>query len=216
MKFEITSGKIRVTDPCYTKDIWCAGVLENCLNGMWEASKVLYGNAITNGWGERVGELKICHEQYLGSECYEKTDIDVGVDSGQAGFFDDEKYPDGETGEYGSMDTFYGKVCAGTSGTPREYKEKMYSDENIKILEELFSNNTELDKDEVKKIIDTMKSAMVTRETHEYLGIANVGFGVATSSGYGDGGYSCYVKRDINGMIVAAKIVFIDLNEEEC
>ena len=36
-----------------------------------------------------------------------------GVDSGQAGIFDDSKYPDTdeERGEYGDNDRFYGKCC---------------------------------------------------------------------------------------------------------
>lgn len=164
--FEITSGRIRVTDPCYTKDTWCSGVLENCLTGTWEASKVIHGDDLTGGWGDRIAELHICHESHLGSECYEKTDVDVGVDSGQAGFFDDEMYPEGDTGEYGDVNTFYGRVCEGT------FKEK-------------------------------------------HLGIANVGFGVATSSGFGDGGYDCFIHRDIDGNIVAAKIVFISEDEYE-
>ena len=164
--FEITSGKIRVTDPCYTKDTWCSGVLENCMNGKWFAGKVVWGNAATGGWGNRIAELQIWHESHVGSECYENSGIDVGVDSGQAGFFDEGSYPEGETGEYGELDTFYGKICEGTAN-------------------------------------------------ENYLGIANVGFGVATSSGYGDGGYDCFIRRDHEGRIVAAKIVFISAESEE-
>ena len=42
--------------------------------------------------------------------------------------------------------------------------------------------------------------------------------GVASSSGFGDGGYDCYVDRDREGMVVAAEISFIvqeDEDEEE-
>jgi hypothetical protein len=164
--FVIVSGKIRVTDPCYTKDTWCSGVLENCMNGKWFAGKVVWGNEATGGWGNRIAELQIWHESHVGSECYENSGIDVGVDSGQAGFFDEGSYPEGETGEYGELDTFYGKICEGTAN-------------------------------------------------ENYLGIANVGFGVATSSGYGDGGYDCFIRRDHEGRIVAAKIVFISAESEE-
>lgn len=35
-QFEITSGKMIVTDPCYSKGTWCAGVLD-AKNGIWDA-----------------------------------------------------------------------------------------------------------------------------------------------------------------------------------
>mgnify|MGYP003297398165 CR=1 FL=1 len=34
--------------------------------------------------------------------------------------------------------------------------------------------------------------------------------GVVSESGYGDGVYVCHVKRESNGYIVEAKIIFID------
>ncbi len=33
--FQITSGAVRATDPCYSMDTWCAGSLANVLNGNW-------------------------------------------------------------------------------------------------------------------------------------------------------------------------------------
>lgn len=39
--------------------------------------------------------------------------------------------------------------------------------------------------------------------------------GVASSSGYGDGGYDCYVARNNEGEIVGIKIVYISDNEDE-
>lgn len=35
--FEVKSGALRVTDPCYSMDTWCAGTTENVLNGTWHA-----------------------------------------------------------------------------------------------------------------------------------------------------------------------------------
>jgi hypothetical protein len=63
--------------------------------------------------------------------------------------------------------------------------------------------------DQYNKTLDHIKTAVSYHVTNDYLGLANVGFGVATASGYGDGGYSCYVARDKTGKIVAARIVFI-------
>lgn len=38
---------------------------------------------------------------------------------------------------------------------------------------------------------------------------------LVSSSGYGDGGYTCLVKRDSNGYIVCIKIVFLSDEDEE-
>ena len=35
--FEVKSGALRVTDPCYDMDTWCAGTLEDVKNGKWLA-----------------------------------------------------------------------------------------------------------------------------------------------------------------------------------
>jgi hypothetical protein len=44
-----------------------------------------------------------------------------------------------------------------------------------------------------------------------------IDFGAVSSSGYGDGRYTCYIAKDEGGWVVAARIVFIeeDLDEEE-
>lgn len=160
-QFEITSGKMRVTDPCYSKGTWCSGVF-NAANGKWNA---YIGVSDEGSWGDRVSELVVMNEDagYLFN--WQLTNIDVGVDSGQAGFFDEAKYPDGErTGEYEDLNTFYGQVCEMTL---------------------------------------SRKQAGV------------LPFGVASSSGYGDGSYRCYVAYNNNNEVVAARIQFIDDNYEE-
>ena len=163
-EFEITSGVMRVTDPCYDKETWCSGTVD-AKNGTWEA---FIETSNEGGWGNRVSSLTVLHmnsgRSYSASD-WDMTSIDVGVDSGQAGFFDNALYPDGErTGEFGDLDTFYGKVCD------------------------------------------------LTCETKESAGV--IPFGAVSSSGYGDGGYKCYVRR-MNGLVVAAKIVFISDDEED-
>ena len=54
--------------------------------------------------------------------------------------------------------------------------------------------------------------------THEQSGWENSIFtdseGVASSSGYGDGGYDCFVSRNDEGEIIGIKIVFIDDYDE--
>lgn len=165
-EFTLESDKLRVTDPCYTKGTWCAGVI-NARPGKWNAQIKISNEG---GWGDRVAELMVTHENYAPSKnaFWVTQEFSVGVDSGQAGFFDDAKYPNGdETGEYGDTDTFYGKVCTLT--------------------------HSETNRRQVAGTLD---------------------FGVASSSGYGDGGYRC--EAIYNGdEVVAARIIFIGDEEDE-
>jgi hypothetical protein len=107
-EFEVTSGKLFVTDPCYERGTWCAGTLDNVSKGTWQAY------AVMGDRGNRVMQLSIRKKGTRGDiGAWNKENIDVGVDSGQAGFFDVDHYPASKDvqGEYGEEDTFYGKCC---------------------------------------------------------------------------------------------------------
>jgi Protein of unknown function (DUF4241) len=106
--FEVTSGKLRVTDPCYDKDVSCTGVLD-VPNGTWDA----YVTRENQGaWGNRVTEIFVSLRDKAPWNTWKLTDIDVGVDSGQAGFFDDAQFPDGNTwGDNPVKEAFYDKIC---------------------------------------------------------------------------------------------------------
>ncbi len=62
--FEVASGTVIVGDPCYERRTWCAGQLA-VKKGVWKAVAV-------KGW--------------------KKQPFEVGIDSGQAGLFDDIVY----------------------------------------------------------------------------------------------------------------------------
>lgn len=159
-QFTLSQSVMRVTDPCYTRGTWCSGNLD-ALPGTWHAS---YTTESSEG---RVASLIVRHSSVAGislGDINEKTDIDVGVDSGQAGFFDDEFYPHDENEFEYESDTFYGICCEASGGD----------------------------------CIVTLPNSGNP-----------VNVGAVTSSGYGDGGYNCYVST-VNGVVVAAKIVFID------
>ena len=53
----------------------------------------------------------------------------------------------------------------------------------------------------------------LTCETKGHFGV--IPFGVVSSSGFGDGGYPCFVKRNEEGQIVAAIIPFIEEWKDE-
>lgn len=91
--FEMVSGQLAVSDPCYDPDVWCRGELTNAANGVWNASIVTHN---CGEWGQRVAKLTIVHESYDESQnlTRQKAPFEVGVDSGQAGFFDTVHYQD--------------------------------------------------------------------------------------------------------------------------
>ncbi|EGC04023.1 DUF4241 domain-containing protein [Ruminococcus albus] len=79
--------RVRVSDPCYDMGTWCAGSLENVLPGTY--------NCFCQNTGEgRVAAIKVVHEKYAPEE-YEPDElqnIDVGVDSGECGIYDEDYF----------------------------------------------------------------------------------------------------------------------------
>lgn len=177
--FDVTCGKLMVSDPCYDRGTWCQGVLENVQNGQWQASVLRLGNRETSGWGNRVGELLA--ERV--SESFDRSDgghwegerqkFDAGVDSGQMSIVDLVFYPD-DPGDYHDEDSFYRKVCNlhGEEGPNRP-------DSGI------------------------------------IMSVTGAAIGVMSQSGYGDGGYVCYVRRNKGGEITGVRVVFINDEEED-
>ncbi|WP_018759950.1 DUF4241 domain-containing protein [Paenibacillus terrigena] len=92
-QFEMTSGKMVVSDPCYDlKETIIIGVLENVLNGTWNAQvhKTELGD-----WGEVCSKLIVFHSAFAERQdelAWIKCKFIVGVDSGQAGIFDVNNY----------------------------------------------------------------------------------------------------------------------------
>lgn len=224
--FEVKSGALRVTDPCYNMETWCAGTLEGVKNGKWFAQlgysidegelerirkwhqnkidklqalidagkdegerkilEVWYGQRIQDlkdkdpveGYIGRVAYIAIRHESAaactpIDLDRYQTSEICVGVDSGQAGFFDLEPF-------------------AAQSATEEENGGYNQDTEHGKFYRSICEQTSEGD-------------------------LATVGivpFGAASSSGYGDGSYSLYVLRDKDGLVIEAVIVFIYRYEE--
>lgn len=107
----LVSGTIRATDPCYQKDTWCALTFAS-LPGTWVA-ECLTG---PTDWHHRVKELLIRHESAPAAIFSDRAGFikvgSAGVDSGQCGFFDENRYPtDKEEFEY-EEGRFYGDCCS--------------------------------------------------------------------------------------------------------
>lgn len=114
--FSQVSSTMLVTDPCYEKGTWCTGEFE-ALTGTWHARVVRRDDTHS---GMRNAILIIAHDSVALDSLnlanlleWEELDNSIGVDSGQAGFFDKNQYPqDPDTQpENSSTQTWYERVC---------------------------------------------------------------------------------------------------------
>jgi len=117
----IRSGKVRVSDPCYEKDIdtHCAGTIKSVKNGKWDCIVI---RSDEGDWGMRNAILLAHHVDHpveYEDSGWDKQEFEVGVDSGQAGIYDLPEYHGGdeEGGEYGDPDSWYDKNCRLTLDT---------------------------------------------------------------------------------------------------
>ncbi len=102
--------KVIISDPSYEPGIWCCREAE-ILPGKYECS--VRRNKLKT-WGDRSVSVRIQHMDYPDVKC----NIDllyIGVDSGQAGFFDAEYYQEkaGDAEPYkGVNEEWYKRICA--------------------------------------------------------------------------------------------------------
>lgn len=162
--FSVVSGTLVVSDPCYTPDVWCRGELKNVRVGEWNASMV---ETDQGNWGIRVGVLSIRHQDIHSRKglIRHEAPFEVGVDSGQAGFFDER---------------FYRDDSVITQQPPQSWS------------------------DGESKWYDYCCSLTLSPTQGGVLP-----YGAVTSSGYGDGVYSCYYYTNEAGEIVMAEIKFL-------
>ncbi len=230
------SDKVRVTDPCYDIDTWCAGTLDNVLPGEFNCSY----NHDTKKWFndkkyERVTAIEVHHKDYPNIKATEyMKDIDVGVDSGQAGIFDFEMFSD-VCSDDERKEKFYDTVCDLTSyDTDAEYvsfPQSEYYDEKFKdykdaldldnivdntlsfsmirnnLLKKGFAVN-ELYYEFTDKYFEYLQDRMRREQACKDIPCGNTIYdkGLVSASGDGDGGYACFVGRNESGQIVAIKI----------
>jgi hypothetical protein len=191
--FEVTSGKVIVADPCYSRGTWCMGDLE-VVSGTWHAVAI----TADTDWHRRVIRLVAWHKDHKplpGAVWYDKEEFSLGVDSGQAGIFCDSVYPvkDQITSTH-RKDAFYSRCC---EATLPEQKLAEARDHLAKYMREHDYNPAGY------VPMDIPKAGVVPG-------------GVVSSSGYGDGSYACHTRTDDDGKAVAIFLEFIpEFNEEE-
>ena len=228
-----SEGDILVTDPCYDIGTWCSGAIK-VKPGKYKA---FVKKCFVKNWGERIQSLFIVHESTnINEHNYVATDIDVGVDSGQAGFFNrnlfkedfqeeipligEEQYERHcnlrklemeQENRVFSVEALKRLVLKDTSQEELERISKE-REEYIKIeLAEAKKNYENIDPNNCAKSKDFYEICCSLTLADSKAGVAK--FGVVSSSGFGDGSYNCFVNQ--GNEIVASFIEFIP-EEEEC
>ena len=190
--FEVKSGSLIVSDPCYEREERCCGSVVNAANGKWFAAARLrtYHYKLPSqkepANDTRVRELLAWTEpvvwkgnQVYGGGPWEELSFAVGVDSGQAGVFDDKAYQDNKYGEQLLREQWAAGKGNLTPADAQKDPEPCYW------------------------------YWAVCNLTAEGAGGALQG-GVCVSSGFGDGNYSAYYRRWSKAkLVVAIKIVFL-------
>lgn len=100
--------KVRVSDPCYGTTVWCAGTLDNVKEGLYDVDVEISDEGM---WGNRVKSLTVVHTDYNKPLVFNKVaNFEVGVDSGQAGIYDEDYYNQYHT-EKDCDDDWYNAIC---------------------------------------------------------------------------------------------------------
>lgn len=210
------SDKVRISDPCYDMNTWCAGTLDNVLQGTYNC----YSQHVDTGdWGIRVASIEVRHEDYTDIEPTEIQDIDVGVDSGQAGIYDLNYFEDCKSDKK-KEEVFYDTVCGLTyryfdNPDYVPFNKSSFWKDDFEEIERYLCE--EIDKMEIKNYQNKMITYYKAENKYEYSIEGNKRIGrfssstldgkcLVSSSGYGDGGYTCLVGRNANGKIVSIKI----------
>lgn len=103
-KFNLTATTMRISDPCYDKTSQYAGTIENCISGIWNAAYVTSDDkkdlcvSMLIAKHESVRSFHVADgihiedDQIYYHNNWHNSGIRIGVDSGQAGIFDDAYY----------------------------------------------------------------------------------------------------------------------------
>lgn len=221
----VLGNKVRVSDPCYDINTWCAGTLENVLQGKYKC----YSQKVDEGdWGIRVASIEVRHEDYLNVEPTELQNIDVGVDSGQAGIYDLDYFARNREDKNGD-DLWYDRVCEKTIlyvDNPKyvTFEKSEWCDETLAKIHKLFWDGS--------KVIDLFpyddiirfcraeqeydKSICSRKKVYQLAASTLDNKCLVSSSGDGDGSYHCFVGKNKENQIVSIKIdYYYGYNEDE-
>jgi hypothetical protein len=195
-EFAITSGVMRVSDPSYGEGVWCSGKFKAVKGiwtgwalqgvcGSWGRRNLMLGAAAPNVDGPRLFELAQMDGLIL-----QDSGIDVGVDSGSCGLFENSRYHHASEADIEAMDAQHQKNLQG------------YLDH----VKKHFGGNGEIPNGELWHHLTAAQSLGEP-------GYGAIPQGIICSAGYGDGSYKCLLQMD-GDQAVGAVVVFIDPKED--
>lgn len=208
-------SKVMVSDPCYGLNTWCQGVLDNVLPGEYECT---VEHSDEGEWGIRVSAIEVTHEDYKGKFMeMSPEEFDVGVDSGQAGIFDYDYYckyhTDTNERDYVD-DDWYDRVCEITITVMENPNYEEWIDKDFDFTDTSDENfNAFIEYNREWREYWNSDRKWPTIQTPDGNTIDNLGF--ASSSGYGDGGYTCWTARNEDNQVVGIRVEFITEDEDE-
>ena len=186
---------VYVSDPCYDTETWCQAFVENLKPGKYIGymKKADFGPGGFGGM--RVTDIWITHINYphlYPVKILDET-INIGVDSGQAGIYDKEYYE--------------------KRHIPR-LNENWY-DKQFDLIYEYDIDGNKYIEPYPKINRKTFEIEWISSGQERRDGIVMDGKGVVSFSGFGDGSYDLYARKNKEGQIIGLRINFIDLRYEE-
>lgn len=210
----ILGSHIMVSDPCYDTTTWCNGDLHDVHPGTWH-TKALYQNDLCTDlvvWHSDIKEPSF--------DQFKKTDIIVGVDSGQAGIYNYNHFA-----KMCRNEQWYKSMCSVTHSetiplTPLEQRchhelKQLFPNgetESPELLVQFFELRPEFN---IKYGIDIIhfKVHPNSCKTGYKDVLATDTHSVVSHAGYGDGSYDCYVAYNNLDEIIAIRINYITPEE---
>jgi hypothetical protein len=211
--FAVNMTTIRVTDPCYDMDTWCAGNIQNALTGTWKA---------------HVGYHKDTSDMEMAARwrAKEQEKADRATDAGMREYFLEQvRKWDASEQRYVGRVAYLHIVHADhtphfnhTQDFDTMFEDSTWEDSGIDVgvdsgqagfFDEFLFEGVCQDA--------TLKDQFYDQVCELTLSDAQWGAhlaGVVSSSGYGDGGYGCMVRR-VDGVAVEAVITYICEDDEE-
>jgi len=235
LPFSVLSGALRVTDPCYSMDTWCAGTTRNVMNGKWFAQVGQHTEAVDGFTKERfdkeIAELENPEELSRVKELREAIKNLSGLELEET-----EKSLNNLLNFHKShMLREFGRCW----GNPDDWNGRVsfLHIRHESVVEEAINPSTFVKNEEIHVGVDSGQAGffdleafekVATHKDHknssqheafyEACGDKTLGsemwgavnsMGCVSSSGYGDGGYSLYERRNEAGELIEARIVYM-------
>lgn len=218
------NDKVRVSDPCYNLDTWCAGTLTDVLPGEYDC---YMQKTDCKDWGIRVAAIEVRHKDYPNVEPEELEDIDVGVDSGQAGIYDLNYFTKCKEIDKNEDGAWYLRVCGSTYVTGENpqylpFEKTEWWDDEFKEVHKLFECGVSTDDVDHQVDYRYWKAHAKYRDSVHCWKTASMCTAstldnkcIVSSSGDGDGSYACLIGTNSEGKIVSIKIDYYYGYDEE-